>query len=83
MARIAQFCHRNIIQINVRHEKVFFEQPAPRNHLSDLIDNQTAAVEDQAILPADQVVIRDHHDAIRRPHRGHLFAVGRFAHVIW
>ena len=53
MTRIVQFGDRYIIQINIRHNKIFFEQLASRNYLPGLIRDQAAAVENQAILSAD------------------------------
>ena len=68
-------------RIEVDDEQLLDEARRPRDQLAFVVEHDRGAVEDQLVLAADHVAVRDEARVVARPHAQHLLALAVLADV--
>src|SRR5205807_10446321 len=82
VARIAESRRRGRTRIDLADDQRLLELGRPGHHVTVLVDDDAAAVEDQLVLAADQVAEDDGREVVARALHEHLLALERLAGVV-
>ncbi len=73
-AWISKALTENRIDIEIRNHQVFFELLPASDYLAELVHYEALAVENEFVLSADEIVVRNNHRVVACPGAQHAFA---------
>src|ERR1051326_8450514 len=81
-ARVMQPLAENGFNVQIDDNEIFFELFTARNQITVFIEDKTVTVENEFILSADDIVVRDNDRIVGRARREHLFAPMPFSRMV-